>query len=244
MERYPVRLGDLIEFVNQQPGGPLDHLSAASEIGAYLDEISDHLIGHFVDQARRAGSSWSEIGQYIGVSKQAAQKRFVAKASDLPTQLSGAFARFTARARHVTVQSSAEARAMGHQEVGGEHILLALLVEPDALAARALAEQGADEAKIRASVAAAHPATDEETPEHIPFSAEAKKILDLTLREALRYGHNYIGTEHMLLGILRDGKGIGAKVLDELGVRRKVAEAWIGGELAKLTAGGDVGEAE
>jgi len=243
METYPVRLGDLIEFVNEQPGGPLDHLSTASEIGAYLDEISDHLIGHFVDQARRAGASWSEIGQYMGVSKQAAQKRFVPKADDLPTKLAGAFARFTDRARHVTVQAAAEAKAMGHDEVGGEHILLALFAEPRALAARALVDQGADAERVRSAVEAAHPPVEAELPEHIPFNKEAKKILDLTLREALRYGHNYIGTEHMLLGIMRDGKGVGAKVLDGLGVRREPAEAWIGAELGKIVTGKDVKDA-
>ncbi|MEV0647729.1 Clp protease N-terminal domain-containing protein [Phytomonospora sp. NPDC050363] len=239
IEKYPVRLGDLIEYVSQQPGGPLDHLSTAAELGVYLDEVADHLMGHFVDQARRAGASWSEIGQYMGVSKQAAQKRFVDKGDkgdegDLPSKLSGAFERFTARARSVTVQSAVEARTYGHDEVGGDHILLALVADGQGLAALALADQGADADRVRAAVLEAHPAEPGEPGEHIPFSKDGRKVLDLTLREALRYGHNYIGTEHMLLGLMRDKGGPGAEALDALGVTRERAEDWIGAALAKV----------
>src|SRR3954462_14587782 len=98
MSEIPVRLDDLIDFVRRRrpEGDALDHLSDAVLASERLGEVSDHLIGHFVDQARRAGASWTEIGRHMGVSKQAAQKRFVPKSSEEPLQ-SGAWARFNDR---------------------------------------------------------------------------------------------------------------------------------------------------
>src|ERR1700758_1922827 len=83
MDSIPVRLDDLITYVRSQDGTALDHVSAAMRVSEHLGEVADHLIGHFVDQARRSGASWTEIGQAMGVTKQAAQKRFVPKAPDL-----------------------------------------------------------------------------------------------------------------------------------------------------------------
>src|SRR3974377_1528196 len=84
MEPQPVRLDDLIGYVKSQDGTALDHVSAAMQLSEHLGELADHLIGHFVDQARKAGASWTEIGQSMGVTKQAAQKRFVPKAAEWP----------------------------------------------------------------------------------------------------------------------------------------------------------------
>ena len=104
MEQMPVRLDELIGYVKSQDGTALDHVSAAVRISEHLDELADHLIGHFVDQARRSGASWTEIGASMGVTKQAAQKRFVPKAGDWQGLLEEAFrehpfSRFTDRAR-------------------------------------------------------------------------------------------------------------------------------------------------
>ena len=114
MSQPPVRLDELIGYVRSQQGTTLDHVSAAVRISEHLGELSDHLIGHFVDQARKTGASWTEIGQSMGVTKQAAQKRFVPKASDWGELLSGAFppdpvkfSRFTDRA---SARSSPRAR--------------------------------------------------------------------------------------------------------------------------------------
>src|SRR6266849_7019125 len=102
----PVRLDELIGYVKSQDGTALDHMSAAVRISEHLGELADHLIGHFVDQARKTGTSWTEIGQSMGVTKQAAQKRFVPRASDGGGLLSGIFppdpvkfSRFTDRAK-------------------------------------------------------------------------------------------------------------------------------------------------
>ena len=82
MSQPPVRLDELIGYVRSQEGTALDHVSAAVRISEHLGELADHLIGHFVDQARKTGASWTEIGQSMGVTKQAAQKRFVPRATE------------------------------------------------------------------------------------------------------------------------------------------------------------------
>ena len=95
----------------------------------HLDGIADHLIGHFVDQARRSGASWTEIGASMGVTKQAAQKRFVAKEPALDAQQG--FSRFTAAAGNVVVAAQEEARAAGNDQTTAAHLVLGLLAEPD-----------------------------------------------------------------------------------------------------------------
>ena len=238
MEDMPARLDDLISFVkNQHPeGGPLDHLSDAVLTSERLGEVADHLIGHFVDQARRTGASWTEIGEYMGVSKQAAQKRFVPKKTGAPESLEGgAFARFTQRARHTIVQAQEEARAAGHDYIGTEHLLLGLLHEPDALAAKAIKAQGVSLDRVRAGVTAVLGPAGEAPSGHIPFTPRAKKVHELTTREALRLGHNYVGTEHILLGLLAEEEGLAAKALGELRVSQEAAETWILEELAKTS---------
>src|SRR5256885_1329932 len=102
MSELPARLDDLIDYVRARhpDGDPLERLSDAVLASEQLGELADHLIGHFVDQARKAGASWTDIGQSMGVSKQAAQKRFVTKHSDQDMPLgAGLFGRFTTRAR-------------------------------------------------------------------------------------------------------------------------------------------------
>jgi hypothetical protein len=236
MDSMPARLDDLIDFVKAQhpEAGPLEHLSGAVLTSERLGEVADHLIGHFVDQARRAGASWTGIGQYMGVSKQAAQKRFVPKASKESEQPFAAdvWARFTQRARHAIIQAQEEARTAGNARIGTEHILLGLLHEPQALAARAIKAQGVSLDLVRASVTEAlDPPEEEQASGRIPFTPHAKKARELTVRAALRLGHDHIDTEHILLGLLGEEEGLAARVLEDLGVRKPAAEAWIKDEL-------------
>ncbi|WP_086827254.1 Clp protease N-terminal domain-containing protein [Allokutzneria sp. NRRL B-24872] len=222
----PARLDDLITYVKTQfpDGTPLEHLSAAVLTGERLGEVADHLIGHFVDQARRGGASWTEIGQSMGVTKQAAQKRFVpSKEMDKMTMES--FARYTDDARKVLVQAQEEARSAGNVEIGTEHILLGLLHAPEGLAAQALAAEGANEQAVREAVTRVLTPALPEVPEHIPFTGSAKKVIQLTLRESLRHNSKHIGTEHILLALLREEAGTGAQVVTGLGVSRKEIEA-------------------
>ncbi|HET6391201.1 MAG TPA: Clp protease N-terminal domain-containing protein [Blastococcus sp.] len=226
----PVRLDDLIAAIEEVHTDALDQLSDAVLAADHLGEVADHLIGHFVDRARRSGASWSDIGRSMGVSKQAAQKRFVPKAENDLDPAQG-FSRFTPRARKVVVAAQEEARAAGNTTVTPGHLVLGLLSEPEGLGARAVDAQGVPADAVRRTAVATLPAAGGDVPALIPFDAQAQKALELTFRQALRLGHNYIGTEHVLLALLEAEDGTG--VLAGLGVDRDRAEAHV---LAALEA--------
>ncbi|MFF2042372.1 Clp protease N-terminal domain-containing protein [Kitasatospora sp. NPDC058170] len=232
----PLRLDDLIDAIKKVHSDALDQLSGAVIAADYLDDLADHLIGHFVDQARRSGASWTDIGRSMGVSKQAAQKRFVPKDPGAPSDLdpSQGFSRFTDRARHVVMASQEEARQAGNAEIGPEHILLGLLVEPEGLGVKALAAQGVAPDAVRTAATAALPAPAAEVPGLIPYDAQGKKALELTFREALKLGHNYVGTEHILLALLELENGEG--VLNDLGVDQTEAETFTSEAVAAFIA--------
>jgi ATP-dependent Clp protease ATP-binding subunit ClpC len=125
------------------------------------------------------------------------------------------FERFTDRARRVVVLAQEESRLLNHEHIGTEHILLGLLHDADGVAAKALGIS-LEEARERLE-GIAGPGS-ERAAGHIPFTRRAKKILELSLREALRYEHNYIGPEHLFLGLIREGQGVGMQVLAASGV--------------------------
>jgi ATP-dependent Clp protease ATP-binding subunit ClpA len=127
------------------------------------------------------------------------------------------FERFTNRARHVVVLAQEEARRLQHNYIGTEHVLLGLLGEPEGVAGQALDRFGMTRDGTREEVRAMV-GTGASTPTgHIPFTPRAKKTLELALREALLLSHNYIGTEHILLGVIRDGEGVAAEILRQHG---------------------------
>ncbi|MFF5171410.1 Clp protease N-terminal domain-containing protein [Micromonospora sp. NPDC000089] len=230
-----VRLDDLIQGIKKAHTDALDQLTDAVIAADHLGELADHLIGHFVDQARRSGASWTEIGSSMGVSKQAAQKRSAAKA-DAAAALdpSAGFAKFTPRARNVVVASQEEARARQHAEIRPEHLVLGLLAEPEGLAARAIVDEGVPLERVREAAVAALPQPAGQVPALIPFDAQAKKALELTFREALRLGHNYVGTEHILLALLEQEDGDG--LLSGLGLAKDVVEEKLVAVLAQISA--------
>jgi hypothetical protein len=127
------------------------------------------------------------------------------------------FERFTDRARRVVVLAQEEARLLNHNHIGTEHILLGLIHEGEGVAYLALTELGISLDAVRAQVEAEIGQGSEAPGGHIPFTPRAKKVLELSLREALQLGHNYIGTEHILLGLIREGEGVAAQVLVGLG---------------------------
>ncbi|MEU1744900.1 Clp protease N-terminal domain-containing protein [Micromonospora arida] len=226
-----VKLDDLIQAIKTAHTDALDQLTDAVIAADHLGEVADHLIGHFVDQARRSGASWTDIGRSMGVTKQAAQKRFVPKATEAAAlDPNAGFGRFTPRARNVVMASQEEARASGNAEIGPEHLVLGLLAEPDGLAARVMAGRGATPEVVREAVGAVLPPRAEQVPDLIPYDARGKKALELTFREALRLGHNYIGTEHMLLALLEQEDGAG--VLTNLGLDKATVEADLAAALA------------
>ncbi|BBC94524.1 Clp protease N-terminal domain-containing protein [Streptomyces griseofuscus] len=226
-----VRLDDLIEAIKKVHPEPLDQLQDAVIAADHLGDVADHLIGHFVDQARRSGASWTEIGKSMGVTRQAAQKRFVPKESaDLdPNQ---GFNRYTPRARNVVMAAHSEAVAARNPEGRPEHLVLGLLAEPEGIAAKAITAQDVPLDAVREAATAALPPAAEEVPDLVPYGPEAKKVLELTFREALRLGHNYIGTEHILLALLEHENGAG--VLSGLGVTKAAAEEYVDRVLALL----------
>jgi ATP-dependent Clp protease ATP-binding subunit ClpC len=139
------------------------------------------------------------------------------------------FERFTDRARHVIVLAQEEARLLNHSYIGTEHLLLGLVHESDGVAARALEAAGISLTAVRSEVEQTIGRGEGTASGHIPFTPRAKKVLELSLREALRLDHNYIGTEHILLGLIREGDGVAAQVLTKLGagheqVRQKVLD--------------------
>ncbi|MFE0691712.1 Clp protease N-terminal domain-containing protein [Streptomyces xiamenensis] len=213
-----VRLDDLIEAIKKTHTDSLEQLTSAVIAADHLGDVADHLIGHFVDQARRSGASWSDIGKSMGVTRQAAQKRFVPSEGAAQD-----FGQFTPRAKNVVMAAQNEAQAARNTAITPEHLLLGLIADPDSLAAKLITGQDVLLDAVRQDATAALPqATDGEAPSLVPYDVRARKALELTLREALRLGHNYVGTEHILLALLEleDGNG----VLSGLGVRKDRAE--------------------
>ena len=154
------------------------------------------------------------------------------------------FERFTDRARRVVVLAQEEARMLNHNYIGTEHILLGLIHEGEGVAAKALESLGISLEGVRAQVEEIIGQGQQAPSGHIPFTPRAKKVLELSLREALQLGHNYIGTEHILLGLIREGEGVAAQVLVKLGadlnrVRQQVIQLLSGyqGKEAVQTGG-------
>jgi ATP-dependent Clp protease ATP-binding subunit ClpC len=158
------------------------------------------------------------------------------------------FERFSDRARRVVVRAQEEARALNHDFIGTEHILLGLVGEGQGVAAKALESLGLSLETVRQRVEDAVPPGQYSRPGHIPFTPRAKRVLELSLSEAKLLGHRYVGTEHLLLGLLREGEGVAAQVLAALGadldgVRERVIQLLAEYQAGKAgpAAGGSAG---
>jgi ATP-dependent Clp protease ATP-binding subunit ClpC len=149
------------------------------------------------------------------------------------------FERFTERARQVVVLAQEEARALAHNYIGTEHLLLGLLREEEGIAARTLESLGVTIEEVRAQVARIVGQGDVAETGQIPFTPRAKRVLELALREALSLGHNWIGTEHVLLGLVREGEGVAMQILRDRGVTaEQIRDA-----VVRTLGGGPVGGA-
>jgi hypothetical protein len=224
-------LQDVIHLVeaDTEDGRPLSRLRVASAVVQNLADIGDAALGYFVDQARHAGHSWSEIGEALGVSKQAAQQKQTVRLSlglNAPT-----FERFTPRARHVLSAAEPIARAWGHDQIGTEHLLLALYAEPNGVAAQILndAHLTVDEADKAVGARTERGLGTAEG--KLPYTAKAIAVFTGALASALEMGHNYIGTEHLLLGLAR-GDGVAADVLEAAGLDQEALERHVAEKLA------------
>jgi ClpA/ClpB-like protein len=210
---------------------PLAKVHEAQLRARSLTDIGDQLVDHFVAQARAAGAPWSLIGEALGVSKQAAQQRWV----------SPLFQSLTYRVRQVIVLAQERARAFRHDRIGPEHLLLGVLDEGEGVAVQILTQVvGAPEPVRQAVIAAIVPGTDAPAAK-MPFTDAGSAVLAQANAEATGLGHAYVGTEHLLLGLLAAGSGTAATVLDGLGVRydetrTKVIE-WTAAFLARQRPG-------
>jgi hypothetical protein len=218
---------NLIHLVEETtPGGdPLQQLTDAVVLSGRIADLGDGLVGHFVERARASGATWEEIGECMGVSKQAVQKRFTPSG---PQRRGGFFlTRLSEEARFGVRGAVTHAREAGNSHVGTEHLVLGLLDDPEGVACRAITGLGGSVAEIRSPGKTGSGQGDARGGGHIPFSADSKKVLELALRESIRSGDRRIGTAHILLGILRDERSPGARVLLEQGISRKAVEAWL-----------------
>jgi hypothetical protein len=209
-------LDELITEVRGQAGGdqPLVLLERAALHAQHLGELSDALLSHYVDQARRAGHSWAEIGDALGVTKQAVQKRFTRDRQ----QVAG-WERWTKRAqRYVEVHVPAAATELGHNYIGTEHLLLGFYGEPEALAPRVLEDEGLRRDAVVVAIDERIPRGTGGSGADRTYTPRAWATLANCPREAVALGHNYVGTEHVLLSLLSGVGGIAAEVLGTKGI--------------------------
>jgi hypothetical protein len=241
MAEFPVPLDNLIAYVKtlHPDGGPLENVTDAFAVSEQLDEQSDALLGYFVDQARRSGLPWSQIGAAMGVS---AQKRFVPgppgeAANVLRAAGDKPFSRFTDRA--IRVLFAAGHLAAGQPPITAPQLTAAFLSEPEGLAAKAIHQAGLTPEQVYAAIgtgpAPQLPNPDKAALRELSFDDSAKAAFKEALKWALRMGHNYIGTEHLLLGVMFSG-GPAAEALTALGLPPQRAEQLVTAELTAYQA--------
>jgi hypothetical protein len=228
MSPLNISLADLIARLDAElvDASDLDRISEAQLRAHTLADLGDQLVGHYVGQARQAGSSWSQIGDAIGVSKQAAQQRWVPAAFD----------RFTRRARHVIVLAQEAARVRKHHYIGTEHLLLGLLGEPEGVGALVLVDLVGSTSAVSAAVDGRLDPGTENSPAKIPFTPRGKETLEQAMIQAKSLNHDFVGTEHLLLGLLAVEEGVAAIVLTELNVDLPTARAKTVEILADVTS--------
>lgn len=212
MSPLNISLADLIARLDEElPDSDADALARISEAqlrNQTLVDLGDQLVDHYVGKAKQAGASWSEIGEAIGVTKQAAQQRHA------PTP----FERFTDLNRHSIVLAQEAARTHKHDFIGTEHLLLGLLGEPRGLAYEVLVAKTESEQRIRDAIGEAMPPDGKKAPRgHIAFRPESKEAIEQALRASADLGHDRVGTEHSLLGLIRAEESPAARILRDLG---------------------------
>jgi uncharacterized protein YjiS (DUF1127 family) len=220
-------LDGLIREVKAASDDVLAQLEVASGKATELTDLGDALLNHFVDRCRRSGATWAEIGEHLGVTRQAVQKRFVDSVGDGVT-----FERFTMRARQALDRAQEEAKNLQHNYVGTEHELLALFEVGEGIAARALADLGVTREAVEREVLARVGKGPKPVAGPFPFTPRARKVLEEAVNAALDLGHNYIGTEHLLLGLFRGQSGLAMQVLESLGATKDLTKQSVSSLLA------------
>jgi hypothetical protein len=222
------QVSSLIRYVTEHSAGadPLDRLESACVTARELDDSADQLVNHFVTAAREAGLSWTQIGARMGVTKQAARKRFLPR--DIPLEPAAAkeraFGRYTESARRAVALAQRTAQEHHHHYIGTEHLLLGLCAQQTGTAGQILTSAGVDLAGLTTAVTNRLLPPSGEVPDRLPFTATSKSVLELAAHDAQRLGHRWIGTEHLLMGLVGEQAGIASEVLLELGITMDVAE--------------------
>ncbi|HVM07554.1 MAG TPA: Clp protease N-terminal domain-containing protein [Acidimicrobiales bacterium] len=210
-------LDQLIRLVRDRADdpSPLGLVHAAVAVSDDVTAVADAVVSHYVEQARNAGHSWAEIGGALGVSKQAVHQKFVKQAASFSFG-----SRFTGRARTALDNAQAEARGLDHNFVGTEHLLLGILRDRDAVATKALERLGVSPPPVQQAIESMIGRGPQRVHGDQPLTPRAVRALERSLSEALKMGHNYIGTEHLLLGLVGEKDGVAARVLKDLGVKK------------------------
>ena len=219
----------LVALVKSRSGSAaaLDRLRAAVGLVDERRSQDEAVLDHFVAAARRSGCSWTEIGDALGVSKQAAHQRFPLATSDVerwPPQASD-----TVRAAFQSAQE--DARSMGHNSLGTEHILLGLLAQSDGLAAHALRALGIERTGVVRSIREIVGCGSPRPRESLGVTPRTKRALELARAQAEALGHRWIGTEHVLLGLVELHEGVAARILDEAGASPQAVREQLAGML-------------
>jgi len=232
MSPLDISLADLIARLDAEfPDA--DHLARVSEAqlrNRTLADLGDQLVDHYVGKAKQAGASWSEIGDAIGVSKQAAQQRHTP----------APFERFTELNRHSIVLAQEAARTHKHDSIGTEHLLLGLLGEPHGLAYEVLTAKAGPEQRIRDAIGEAMPPAGQKALRgHIAFRPESQEAIQEASRASADLGHDWVGTEHSLLGLIRAEESPAAQILRNLGFTSDELHETVKAEIVERSARGD-----
>lgn len=198
-------------------------------MAVHLAEVGDAAQGYFVDQARDAGHSWSQIGDALGVSKQAAQQKHIVRQAlrrEEPW-----FDGFTPRALNAVSDAELVAREWGHDYVGTEHLLLALYRDPNGLGALVLVESGLGEDQATEAIAQCIERGNGAREAKLPFTRNATAVVDAARSAAAGLGHGYVGTEHLLIGLYRVD-GVAMEVLERAGPTAELVDQQVIAKLA------------
>uniref|UniRef100_A0AAU2VET0 ATP-dependent Clp protease ATP-binding subunit n=1 Tax=Streptomyces sp. NBC_00003 TaxID=2903608 RepID=A0AAU2VET0_9ACTN len=231
MSPLDISLAELIARLDEElpEANELARISEARLRAQTLSDLGDQLIDHYVSKAKQTGASWTEIGDAIGVSKQAAQQRHVSP-----------FERYTNLNRHSIVLAQEAARTHKHDFIGTEHILLGLLGEPRGLAYEVLIAKAGSEQRVRDAIAEAMPPAGEKALRgHIAFRPESKEAIEQARRAAADLGHDWVGTEHTLLGLIRTEESPASRILRDLGFTTDELRETIKTETANRSAARD-----
>ncbi|TQF01683.1 hypothetical protein E6W39_04750 [Kitasatospora acidiphila] len=232
MSPLDINLADLIARLDEElpDANELARISEARLRAQTLSDLGDQLIDHYVTKAKQTGASWTEIGDAIGVSKQAAQQRHTP----------AAFERFTDLNRHSIVLAQEAARTHKHDFIGTEHMLLGLLREPRGLAYQVLVAKAGSEQRVRDAIEEALPPAGEKALRgHIAFRPESKEAITQARRSSVDLGHDWVGTEHTLLGLIRTEESPAAQILRNLGFTSDELHETVRTEIAKRLAARD-----